>query len=161
MEYEAKQAVHLSALDYLELELELQLLETRPGVKPDALVAELVKSWLATETSRHHSHAQGPEMRGFQWKTVFLPHGTCLRTGYGDAVEFARVVGNRIVADDGYSLTPSAFANRRAKGRNAWRFVWVRFPDDNAWIRADDCRSRCSSFPPKRSKENSWRYKAV
>lgn len=158
MEYEAKQAVHLPALDYLEL----HLLETRPGVKPDALVAELVKSWLATETSRHHSQAQqGAEMRGFQWKNVFLPHGTCLRTGYGDAVEFARVVGNRLVADDGHSLTPSAFANRRTKGRNAWRFVWVRFPDDNSWIRADDCRSRCSSFPLKRSKEANRRYNVI
>jgi hypothetical protein len=42
-----------------------------------------------------------------------------LRTSYRDTIEFAKVVGDRIVSDDGTPLTPSLFANRSTNGRNA------------------------------------------
>jgi hypothetical protein len=47
MEYEPKQAVYLPTIDFLNLEF--FLMDARPGVKPDAFVAELVKRWLETE----------------------------------------------------------------------------------------------------------------
>jgi hypothetical protein len=50
MEYEPKQPVYLPTADYLQLDL--FLMETRPGVKPDAFVTELVKRWLALEAER-------------------------------------------------------------------------------------------------------------
>jgi hypothetical protein len=83
----------------------------------------------------------GRALRGFQWKNVFLPDGTHLRTSYLDSIEFAKVVGDRIRSDDGEYLTPSLFVNRHTTGRNAWRFVWLRFPGDDYWIRADNCRT--------------------
>jgi hypothetical protein len=87
-------------------------------------------------------HKNGRATRGFQWKNIFLPDGTALRTSYHNSVEFAKVTGDHIITDDGESLTPSLFANRHAKGRNAWRFVWLRFPGDDYWTRAADYRTR-------------------
>ncbi len=140
MTYEAKQAVYLPVADFLSLES--HLIDTRPGVKPDVFVTELVKRWLAGEMKRRAPRENGGLTRGFQWKNVFLPDGTCLRTSYHHTTEFAKVVGDRILSDDGQSLTPSLFANRHAQGRNAWRFIWLRFPGDDYWIRAANCRAR-------------------
>ena len=50
MEFEAKQAIYIPVIDYLNLEF--FLMDTRPGVKPGPFVVELVKRWLATETAR-------------------------------------------------------------------------------------------------------------
>ncbi|NRR29637.1 hypothetical protein HSX11_05520 [Oxalobacteraceae bacterium] len=129
MEYEAKQAEYLPTYDFLNLEF--HLMDTRPGVKPNAFVTELIKRWLAVEMERLALRKSGRAMRGFQWKNVFLPDGTSSRTSYNGAVEFAKVVGDHIVSDSGELLTPSLFANLHAKGRNAWRFVWLRFPGDD------------------------------
>jgi len=85
-------------------------------------------------------------IRGFQWKNVFLPEGTKLRTSYRDTVEFAKVIGDHILSADGHPLTPSVFANQHATGRNAWRFIWLRFPGEGHWTRAADCRRNCSSL---------------
>ena len=144
MEYEAKQAIYLPTADYLRLEF--HLMDTRPGVKLDALVTELVKRWLAIETERLALRKSGQALRGFQWKNVFLPEGTSLRTRYRETIEFAKVVGGQIASDDGALLTPSLFANRHAKGRNAWRFIWLRFPGDDYWIRAGNCRVRADQL---------------
>lgn len=138
MAYEAKKAVYLPVTDYLNLEF--FLMDTRPGTEPGPFVAELVKRWLATEMARL-ALRDGCALRGFQWKNVFLPEGTALRTSHGDVVAFAKVVGDHIICDDDVSsLTPSMFANRHATGRNAWRFVWLRFPGNDHWVRAANCR---------------------
>lgn len=144
MEYEAKQSLNLPVLDYLKLEL--HLMETRPDVRPEAFVTDLVQRWLALDAERLALRKNGPPMRGFQWKNLFLPNGTRLRTTYCHATEFAKVVGDHIVSEDGSRLTPSRFANRHAKGRNAWRFVWLRFPGEDDWSRAADCRSRLDAL---------------
>jgi len=49
------------------------------------------------------------------------------------------------------SLTPSQFANRQASARNAWRFVWLRLPGDDYWIRADQFRTRLEQTQQQRS----------
>lgn len=140
MAFEAKQAVHLPISDFVRLEL--HLMETRPGLRPEAFVVDLVQRWLALDTERLDLRQNGRPMRGFQWKNLFLPDGTRLRASYRHATDFAKVTGSHIVSDDGTNLTPSQFANRYAKGRNAWRFVWLRFPGDDYWSRAVDCRTR-------------------
>lgn len=150
MEYEPKQPVYLPVTDFLNLEF--YLMDARPGVQPDAFVAELVKRWLAVEMERLALRKSGRAMRGFQWKNVFLPEGTSLRTSHGDTIEFAKVVGDHIVSDGGASLSPSQFANRHATGRNAWRFIWLRFPGDDYWIRADKCRMRHDDLLLRQSK---------
>jgi hypothetical protein len=149
MEYEARQAVYFPVADLLELEL--HLLETHPGLKPEAFIKELVKRWLARDMERGVLRKNGPALRGFQWKTLFLPEGTLLRTSHYDKVEFAKVGGDHITTEDGATLTPSLFANRHVKGRNAWRFVWLRFPGDAYWVRADKCRERSGNPRRKQS----------
>lgn len=154
MQYQPKQAVHLPTVDFLNLEL--HLLETRPGVKVDAFVTEMVKRWLAVDMERTALRNNGTAMRGFQWQTVFLPHGTRLKTRYRESVDFAEVVNDQIVTADGVPLTPSQFANRHARGRNAWRFVWLRFPGNDHWLRASSCRTRVNGQPPSlQSKEKT------
>ncbi len=150
MTYEAKQAVYLPVTDFLQLEF--FLMETRPGVKPDAFVTDLVNRWLAVEMERLSLRERGQAMRGFQWKNVFLPEGTALRTSYCNTVEFAKVVGNQIVTDDDEKMTPSQFANQHANGRNAWRFVLLRFPGNDYWIRAGTCRMRHHERQSRQSK---------
>lgn len=159
MTYEAKRPVYISATDYLDLEL--HLMDTRPGVRPDAFVEELVKRWLTVELERLALREHGYSKRGFQWKTTFLPEGTLLRTSYLDTVEFAKVVASRLLTDEGDAVTPSQFANRHAKGRNAWRFVWVRFPGDDHWIRANNCRTRSEAWLRNRSKKNASKSQPV
>ena len=126
MPYEHKQAIYLPITDFMKLEL--HLLETRPGVKTDAFVTEMVRRWLAVDMERTALRKNGAAIRGFQWQTVFLPHGTKLRTSYRETVDFAEVRGDQIVSADGTPLTPSLFANRHAQGRNAWRFVGCASP---------------------------------
>jgi len=150
MTYEAKQPVYLPVTDYLELEF--YLMDARPGVKPDAFVTELVHRWLAVEMERLALRKNGHAMRGYQWKNLFLPDGTSLRTSHCGVIDFAKVMGNRIVSDDGASLTPSQFANRHANGRNAWRFVWIRYPGDEYWIRAVNCRAHADALRLRQSK---------
>jgi hypothetical protein len=152
MAYEPKRAVNLPLSDFMSLEF--HLMDTRPGVNPDTFVTQLVQHWLAIDMERVALRRNGPAMRGFQWKNVFLPEGTRLRTSYQQTIEFAKVVGDRILSDDGESLTPSLFANRHAKGRNAWRLVWLRFPGDDYWVRAIDCRTRADG--QRRNASKDW-----
>jgi len=118
----------------------------KPGIDADTFVAELLQRWLAIESERQVLRSEGPARRGFQWKNIFLPEGTNLRTTYQHTTEFAKVVGDHILSDDGESLTPSLFVNRHAKGRNAWRFIWLRFPGEEHWIRAMNCRAHANEM---------------
>lgn len=159
MEYEATRSVNIPVVEFLELEL--HLMDKHPGVKPEAFVTELVKRWLSMEKERLGLQASGSPLRGLQWKRLFLPDGTILRTSHGNSVEFARVCGDRINSDDGATLTPSRFANRRVKGRNAWRFIWLRFPGHDGWVRADDCRAHCEGSHRNRSRNGNALSKTV
>jgi hypothetical protein len=82
----------------------------------------------------------GTALRGFQWKKVFLPDGTSLRTSYRDTIEFAKVVGDHIVSDDGTALTPSLFAN---------------------WVRTANCRAHIDDQLRMRSKKRPEMYKTI
>jgi hypothetical protein len=144
MAHEQKYPVYFPLGDMLSLKFHLR--DTRPGVDPDTFVVELVQNWLTVNTERSTLRQDGPPLRGFQWKKVFLPEGTNLRTSYRHSVEFAKVIGDRIISDDGEALTPSLFANRHTQGRNAWRFIWIRFPGETHWIRAINCRERVESL---------------
>jgi len=159
MEYMAKQSVDLPVTDYLELEF--YLMDARPGIKPDAFVTELVHRWLAVEKERLALSKNGPTMRGYQWKNLFLPDGTQLRTCHLGVIEYAKVNGDCIVAEDGATLTPSRFANRHGAGRNAWRSVWIRYPGEAHWRRAANCRACVDDLGLQRSKTTIPMSRAV
>jgi hypothetical protein len=106
MSYVASEVVHLPIVVYVELDL--HLMETHPTVKLDAFVTEFLQRWLTIEKERLALRRGGHPLNGFQWKGVFLPDGTNLRTRHGDRTEFAKVVGERIVCDRKF-MTPSIF----------------------------------------------------
>ncbi|MRW85472.1 hypothetical protein GJ698_15420 [Pseudoduganella sp. FT26W] len=83
----------------------------------------------------------GPETsRGYQWKQLFLPNGTELRTIYGGRSIYAKVEDEQIISVNG-PTTPSRLANTQGCGtRNAWRAIWLRLPGSARWQRAADCR---------------------
>lgn len=79
---------------------------------------------------------------GYQWKRLFLPDGTVLRTVFAGKNHHCVVEGDRIVYDK-HAVSPSGFVN--AVGgirRNAWKSTWILFPDSKDWKLADSLRTR-------------------
>lgn len=78
----------------------------------------------------------GQDARGYQWKTLFLPEGTVLRSwSYGEH-NYARVQGDRIM-HRGCPLTPNQFARQFARTtRNAWKDLYIRRPGDAGYTLA-------------------------
>lgn len=68
--------------------------------------------------------------RGYQWKSLFLPEGTVLRSwSYGEH-NYARVEGDRIM-HQGRAVSPNQFARLFTRTtRNAWFDLSVRFPGE-------------------------------
>ena len=86
---------------------------------------------------------------GYLWKhgnsRLFLPHGTEIRMTYRGQDYTARVEGADIVYN-GHTATPSSLARSIAgSSRNAWRDLWIKFPDDKSWSLADELRQSASS----------------
>jgi hypothetical protein len=74
---------------------------------------------------------------GYQWKQVFLPSGTRLRTSFGGRRLFAQVAGDEIMYD-GLVVSPSGFANLQGSGnRNAWKTIWICLPGSQEWMLAE------------------------
>ncbi|AKU22556.1 hypothetical protein [Massilia sp. NR 4-1] len=131
------------------------------GDKAQAAVNEAVSFWLAalsapaapssatpsplrdatgTAGTAHATADTTLPHRGYQWKRLFLPDGTLLRTAFRGRTRYAVVEGEHIVCDS-QPLTPSAFANLHGCGqRNAWRAIWLRLPGAADWALAHDCR---------------------
>ena len=103
------------------------------------IAAEASDEWMR----RHDPDALAmPAATGYQWKSQFLPSGTLLRTVFGGKKYHCLVEGDRILYN-GQAVSPSAFAN--AVGgirRNAWRCIWILFPDSKDWKLADSLRTR-------------------
>lgn len=87
----------------------------------------------------------GDPQRGYQWPPVFLPNGTQVRMTYKHQSNYAEVRHEKIVYD-GASLTPSELARKIAgnTNRNAWRDLWVKFPNSRTWTLTDTLRPKVS-----------------
>ncbi|MEO7497521.1 MAG: hypothetical protein ABIT83_14110 [Massilia sp.] len=82
-----------------------------------------------------------PSICGFQWKRLFLPNGTILRTVFNGKNHHCQVEGDQILYT-GKTTSPNGFV--RAVGgmrRSAWKVVWVLFPNSETWKLAADLRS--------------------
>lgn len=110
------------------------------GDKTSEALCEAVSNWLARNRSAPEPVApiRPATGRGYLWKRLFLPDGTLLRTTISGKTYHAKVEGDDLVSD-GQKLSPSQFVNGHGGVRNAWRVVWLRFPDGE-WERADRCR---------------------
>lgn len=107
---------------------------------PDQIATIAIKEWLARNTGR-------PVERGYQWKQLFLPHGTRLRIGHASISHFAQVEGDLLIAE-GKFVTPASWANDICGCvRNAWRDIWIQRHYSEPWTRACDWRSNQQLAP--------------
>ncbi|MGZ5198892.1 MAG: hypothetical protein ACXWC4_03905 [Telluria sp.] len=115
--------------------------ETQGAAQIQEIIAEAVSQWLERKkTERARSRTRTRPMTGYQWKRLFLPDGTILRTHFRRQHLRARVEKSRIVYN-GTAMSPNDFA--RAGGgsnRNAWKAIWLMFPGEREWRLADECR---------------------
>jgi hypothetical protein len=117
--------------------------DNRHDVTHWEIVAEAVDEWL-----RHHSPdaITLPAHLGYQWKQLFLPNGTILRTVFSGKNYHCRVENDQILYE-GKPVSPSGFVNTvGGMRRNAWKSLWILRPESADWQRADSLRPRQRSF---------------
>ena len=83
-------------------------------------IAQAIECWLSDPT-RFEPGADPTGIHGYQWKTLFLPEGTVLKSwSYGEN-NYARVEGDQII-HNGRAVSPNQFAQSFARStRNAWQ----------------------------------------
>lgn len=103
------------------------------------VIGSAIELWLR-EQANLRKGCDPASVRGYQWKTLFLPEGTELCSwSYGEH-NYARVVGDEII-HNGRSVTPNQFAQSFARStRNAWEDLRIRRPEDKQFRPA--CRLR-------------------
>lgn len=132
----------------LELHQQLLVASLQSGFQKEAweIGAAAIREWLV----RNQPDTFGMTIvTGYQWKNLFLPRGTLLRTIFNGKNHHAVVEGDKLQYGDA-STTPSQFANA-AGGvrRNAWKVIWVLFPNTSEWKRADELRPQKKRPKPK------------
>ena len=121
------------------LALQQQLRDMRSPLSPTEAVSLAIDQWLAAQRDGNAAVAAGGT-RGYQWKCLFLPEGSELRMHYAGESYFARVAGNDIIYH-GQRVSPRQLTLAIAgDGRNAWRDLWIRLPDEKTWACAATMR---------------------
>ncbi|MBP1203378.1 hypothetical protein JOD97_001392 [Duganella sp. 1411] len=102
-------------------------------------MTKAVECWLE-DPARFAPGADPADMHGYQWKSLFLPAGTVLKSwSYGEN-NYARVEGDQII-HNGRAVSPNQFAQSFARStRNAWQDLFIRRPGDKTFKIA--CRLR-------------------
>lgn len=101
-----------------------------------------INQWIAAARGQP-ANIHLPPMRGYQWKSVFLPDGTDLRMYLDKQFHYAKVDGETVLYD-GRPVTPHSFTTEcGGRCRNAWRDVWVLLPGERQWEQASHLRRVC------------------
>jgi hypothetical protein len=125
----------------LELYQQLASASTRSGFKKETweIGAVAIREWLVRNDPESFAM---PTTSGYQWKHLFLPNGTLLRTIFNGR-NFHCLVEDDHVRYNGEIISPSGFAN--AVGgvrRNAWKVIWILFPNSSVWKLAGTLRTK-------------------
>jgi hypothetical protein len=129
---------------HIDTEVLLRLisqLQIRGGSQDlSAAITSAIELWMR-EQAKLSKGSDPANLRGYQWKSLFLPEGTELRSwSYGEC-NHARVVGDEII-HKGKAVTPNQFAQSFARStRNAWEDLRVRRPEDKQFKQASCLRS--------------------
>ena len=93
--------------------------------------------------------------KGFNWKNVFMPHGTRIRMKYSGDYYYAQVNGDYFEYENEV-LSPNEFAKKVSNGvpKNAWAYLEIRRPNDDEWIPANTLRKSVPSSIDKIIKES-------
>ena len=89
------------------------------GGKQDvsAVINDAIELWMR-EQSKLNMNGDPASIRGYQWKSLFLPEGTQLRSwSYGEH-NYALVVGDQII-HNGKSVSPNQFAQSFARAESS------------------------------------------
>ncbi|MES2324984.1 MAG: hypothetical protein V4633_22235 [Pseudomonadota bacterium] len=98
-----------------------------------------IRDWLANNQPQAIAL---PAVAGYQWKNVFLPNGTVLRTVF-NGKNFHCHVKDDGIKYEGKEVSPSGFANAAGgTRRNAWKVVWVLMPNTSTWTLAGELRGK-------------------
>lgn len=105
-----------------------------------AIITRAIYEWMAAQDAVRNQ-AEATELRGYQWKQLFLPAGTWVRTVVKGEHVTARVCGNALVYE-GKHVSPAQFVSL-AHGFhcNAWKQIWLLMPGQTDWRNADYLRS--------------------
>lgn len=145
------------------------LARTKSTLSPIEAIEMAVRAWIATteevflsaqDTRDELAHA--PRQRahicaqsrpgGYQWKSLFLPHGTELRMNTEAGNSYAQVDGD-VILYKGKSVSPRQFTiAATGEAHNAWRDVLIRRPGDDRWRTGAHLRRECGIENPR--KEN-------
>ena len=108
--------------------------------KEDWEIAQLaVNDWLARNLP---DAIPLPQTQGYQWKQLFLPDGTVLRTIYRGKNHHCMVEHDTILFN-GKSVSPNQFVNQvGGERRNAWDAIWLLFPGTTEWKQAQSVRPK-------------------
>ncbi|MFH1216671.1 MAG: hypothetical protein V1706_09240 [Pseudomonadota bacterium] len=91
--------------------------------------------------------------RGYQWKSLFLVHGTQIRMQYKGTTFYAKVEGDEIIYN-GESISPGSMVNKiTGTSRNAWRDLWIKSPGDQEWQLALELRPENKEISEKLLRE--------
>jgi hypothetical protein len=122
------------------MELYYQMRKREDLRSQEEIMLIALKEWMTREYGQ-------PTDRGYQWKDLFLPHGTRLRIIHRGHCYMAQVEGNLLVTE-GKIVTPSAWATTVCGSvRNAWRDISVRRNYREAWTHASDLRAGAARHP--------------
>lgn len=108
---------------------------------PVSCVASAIDYWLDNADWKPELYSKR-KTHGYQWKGLFLPDGTELRMQYKNTYFYAKVVSDELIYE-GTPTSPANLANTIAStSRNAWRDLWIKRPEDNEWMLADEQRKK-------------------
>jgi hypothetical protein len=117
------------------------LRDTQNTLSPSDAAAQAIDQWIAAAAAERCTHPM--PLRGYQWKSLFLPDGSELRASIDGHTHFARVEQDAIVFE-GRRVSPHQMTLAIAgAGRNAWKVLWVRLPGDKKWKTAWRMRQEC------------------
>jgi hypothetical protein len=97
-----------------------------------------IREWMVRHNPKSFAM---PTTSGYQWKQLFLPNGTLLRTIFNGKNYHCHVEEDQLRYND-LQTSPSRFAN--AVGgvrRNAWKVIWILFPGTSTWKLAASLRT--------------------
>lgn len=100
-----------------------------------------IRDWVAAQRK-----ADEP-LRGYQWKSLFLPSGTVLRLDHEGSCHYAHVAEEQLLYQ-GRPVSPHQLTLMLAgPGRNAWRELWVRLDGEKQWVAAIKLRRSLEQRP--------------
>lgn len=118
----------------------LQETDSKLTVEQAATMA--INQWLAAARGQP-ANITLPPLRGYQWKSLFLPEGTHLRMFLDWEYHYAQVEGETIFYK-GRAVTPHSFTTQcGGRCRNAWRDLWILLPGEAKWQAASRLRRLC------------------